>query len=203
MVRKTAKYYREQLKTNPTEEIVKEVLIKYGKRASLNKKFDNHTVAALSVDFLGNVIFEIYYKENDYNKLFGIDAKTIKSGHVQFKHIIKGEEVVHDLYFQPDEYRLIIDELINYLSPKAIKERKVKCLKTEAGAIVRNALNGYYDNETASELVNRIDNFVDVNYDGLLLLNKSDFKVVIIREIVSSFKIILAQKYLSEGSNEF
>jgi hypothetical protein len=157
--RKTAKYYREQLNIvkncSMLNSLIKELVDKYGSNRELsidgNKCNWNHWVDGFYISPKNELFVSVYWQGDStdgtdyvsFNELFNRGKCVIRS-----KSFWDGNRtrIVHsDINVEKYELDNLISLLIEWLSPNAIKERKIKAEITKLKGMVNSKMgNEYY-----------------------------------------------------------
>lgn len=146
---RTAKYYRENLKKNPSEELLKEIVVKYGDGGQdiylADVEFNsNHCIKGLSLDD-GKLYFYIYWEGDSTDGDATVLVSDVRDGKAFIPAVqeVFGQhpsELHGDIHVSRKEYDNAIKALIEYLSPKAIKERNALELTRKALPIISGEL---------------------------------------------------------------
>ena len=159
-IRKTAKYYRDELAkrhtTNDFETLIKEVCTKFGKdkEISLWKRVEfnwNHRVEGFRVSSTnGRVLVKVYWQGDstdgdDYVYLTDVLRKGIDV--IPAEHEWLGDRTYcrhSDIRVERDEVESLIGELAKWLSPKEIKERKIAEQRSQFRISLNPKMNEFY-----------------------------------------------------------
>lgn len=159
MERKTINYYRNELAKGFNENIVKEVLVKYGDKGVI--KFNtnkmpfhwNHCVDSIGVSKTGELWLGIYWQGDSTD---GNDSVSVKDFRCRNEVVIPASSYFDgyrtrydhsDIRVSKDELTDAVTALLNYISPESIKARKEYAEKC--------AVKGRIHNYTGNELYNR------------------------------------------------
>lgn len=153
MIRKTAKYYREALKNNPSEELLKEIVIKYGAErdiylADVECNW-NHCIKGLCFAKGNRLCFRVYWQGDSTDGDVYVLVSDVRRGRafVPAEHEVFDNRTYErhgDINVVREEYDNAIKALIDYLSPAAIKERKAEKLAYDALDIIDKKLRPEY-----------------------------------------------------------
>lgn len=123
MVRKTKKYYIEQLKSNPSDEIIEEVLKKYcrynGVRLEHQELGEYKIKRIIYIPILGICLSLERLNDDNEIDLACLTFDTIRRANEENSSLFF--KVNDDTYLQitPNVFTDIINELIDYLSPES------------------------------------------------------------------------------------
>lgn len=153
MIRKTAKYYREALKNNPSEELLKEIVIKYGEERDIylaDVEFNwNHCIKGLCFAEGNRLCFRVYWQGDSTDGDVYVLVSDVRRGRafVPAEHEVFDNRTYErhgDINVVREEYDNAIKALIDYLSPAAIKERKAAKLAYDALDVIDKELRPEY-----------------------------------------------------------
>lgn len=156
--RKTPKYYREELLKNHNlstlTTLIKEVVTKYGKDNQISLKNDdfnwNHQVTGFRVTSKGIVYVDVYWQGDStdgdtcvsLSDVFNRGKVTIKAEHYFDGYRTRCRH--SDINVEKYEVVKLISLLSEYLSPSAIKERKLKALIAQMERVISNKMGNEY-----------------------------------------------------------
>lgn len=210
-IRKTAKYYREELvKTqsmNTLNTLIKEVVAKFGSSNDLYLAGVecnwNHWVRGFSVGKNGNLYVKVYWQGdstdgNDYvsfNEVYGsgksiIRAETYWDGYrTRFTH--------GDIIVEKFEVESLIKFLAEWLSPSAIKKRKISAELSKVKEIISNKLGNEYftkyahrwgDNEEYYNGRRAVDEWVKAQGTDLVKMTIEDVLAMVDKVFLANYK---------------
>ena len=167
-IRKTAKYYREQLAKRQTstdfENLIKEVCTKFGgkeKEISLRNRVEfnwNHRVEGFRVSSTnGRILVKVYWQGDstdgdDYVYMTDVLRKGIDV--IPAEHEWLGDRTYcrhSDIRVEKEEIDSLIAELAKWLSPSEIKERKIRAELSLIEREISSKLGNEYYNRYASK----------------------------------------------------
>lgn len=190
MIRKTAKYYREALKNNPSEELLKEIVIKYGEGRDIylaDVEFNwNHCIKGLCFAKGNRLCFRVYWQGDSTDGDVYVLVSDVRRGRafVPAEHEVFDNRTYErhgDINVIREEYDSAIKALIDYLSPAAIKERKAARLAYNALDVIDKELRPKYRENYCFEdrywnARNRTHDYVKEHVSDLCKLSRTDFR---------------------------
>lgn len=165
--RKTAKYYREELvkpqNINVLNTLIKEVVAKYGNENRLYiggaECNWNHWVKGFSVGKNGSLYVNVYWQGDDTD---GDDYVLFNEVYIKGRSIIRAESYwdgfrtrhTHgDIKVEKYEVEQLIKLLVEWLSPSAIKARKIRAELSKVEKAIDDKLgNEYYPKYAKSKM---------------------------------------------------
>lgn len=211
--RKTSKFYREELikKNQPLSvitELVKEVISKYGKDNCIYIKDNtfnwNHQVTGFMVS-KGILYVNVYWQGDDtdgYEAILFADVYNKGKVTIKAKHFFDGcrTRCTHsDINVEKNEIIEMLSHLSNYLSPSAIKERKLKEDLSKLKSIITNKLGNEYFTKYAHKWGDN-EEYHNGYYAVLeLLKNKEkEFVTMPIDKVLEIVDIVFKKNYKSK-----
>lgn len=202
MIRKTAKYYREALKNNPSEELLKEIVIKYGEERDIylaDVEFNwNHCIKGLCFGKDKRLYFRVYWQGDSTDGDVYVLVSDVRRGRafVPAEHEVFGNRTYErhgDINVIREEYDSAIKALIDYLSPAAIKERKKaevidKALKKTRTLIKKEFSDRLRDNrEKYSNAMELTCDYAAATAKKLLAMSDTEFSDCIVKTFKANY----------------
>ena len=164
--RKTAKFYREELvktqNVNTLNTLIKEVVTKFGSSNQLYLSGTecnwDHWVRGFSVDKNGVLYVKVYWQGDSTD---GDDYVLFNEVYIKGKSIIRAESYwdgkrtrfTHgDIIVEKFELESLIKVLAEWLSPTAIKERKISAELSKVKREIDNKIGNEYYSKYASKI---------------------------------------------------
>jgi hypothetical protein len=208
--RKTAKYYREELMKNHNlttlTTLIKEVVAKYGKDKQIRLKNDefnwNHQVTGFSVSTKGIVYVDVYWQGDSTD---GDTCVSLTDVYNRGKVTIKAEHFFDgyrtrckhsDINVEKYEVVKLISLLAEYLSPSAIKERKLKAEIAQMERVISDKMGNEYFSKYARKFG---DN--EEYYNGRRAVNKlveqekNNFVKMDINKVLEIVDVVFKKNY--------